>query len=149
METMYTTKFQEGEVALSETEQGKCWLYMYYSSGVRCYNKEGALINPFDEHPEYYTVDIRHDFHTIIYELCVAYQDEFPEPSEKDVLRILQKGQALSLEEKRSNPDWCKVKYVYKRRPEPGEKQKFVGGPIEAVYPDDEDLVAIYRRCLP
>ena len=92
MEHTYTYKIGDDEIAFTDEELEKTRNYMYMTSGVKCYNKDGNLIkNPFDEFPQSYTVDVTKDFHAFLYDLCCEYVMCFPEPSVNEMAALLAK----------------------------------------------------------
>lgn len=108
-----TTVFKEGVVTFSDEELRKYRQYMYWSSGVICYDKSGKFIaDPFNEFPQSYTVDLTKDRQSLLYDLSSHYVMSFPEPSEREVLELLNKG----IKEVKYNFDnipWSDSEYHY------------------------------------
>ena len=89
-----SVKFGENELTFTPEEMLKVSLYLYWSSGVKCYDKDGNYLkDPFEKTPESYTIDLTKDYNAILYDLSTDYYFEFPAPNEQEAIELLTKGQ--------------------------------------------------------
>ncbi len=94
MDNTIHIRFEEDELIFTPEEMTKASMFLYLSSGVKCYDKDGNYLkDPFNGRAESYTIDLTKDYHAILYDLSCDYVMEFPAPNEQEVLALLTKGQ--------------------------------------------------------